>query len=107
MAEIATRLPRAFYARDTLAVAADLIGMHLVHAAPRGLRIARIVETEAYQGPQDLAAHSARGRRTARTEVMFGAAGLAYVYFIYGLHFCVNAVTGRGAAVLIRALEPL
>jgi DNA-3-methyladenine glycosylase len=107
---IGRKLPRAFYARDTREVAADLIGMHLVHAAPRGLRIARIVETEAYQGPEDLAAHSARGRRTARTEVMFGAPGHAYVYLIYGFWNCINVVTreaGVPHAVLLRAAEPV
>jgi DNA-3-methyladenine glycosylase len=104
------RLPRSFYARDTLAVAADLIGMHLVHASSAGLRVARIVETEAYQGPEDLAAHSARGRRTARTEIMFGPAGHAYVYFIYGVWNCMNVVTreaGVPHAVLLRAGEPV
>jgi DNA-3-methyladenine glycosylase len=110
MTDVGRKLPRAFYARDTLEVAADLIGMHLVHAAPRGLRIARIVETEAYQGPEDLAAHSARGRRTARTEGMFGAPGHAYVYLIYGFWNCLNVVTreaGVPHAVLLRAAEPV
>lgn len=110
MTSAGRRLPRSFYARDTLAVAADLIGMHLVHATAAGLRIARIVETEAYQGPEDLAAHSARGRRTARTEIMFGPAGHAYVYFIYGFWNCMNVVTqktGVPHAVLLRAAEPV
>jgi DNA-3-methyladenine glycosylase len=104
------RLPREFYARRTLKVARELIGMHLVHRDGRQLRVGRIVETEAYQGPHDLAAHSARGRRTARTEVMFGPAGHAYVYLIYGVWSCLNVVTeieGRPQAVLIRALEPV
>ena len=103
------RLPRAFFERSTLAVARSLIGVHLVHDDGTRLRRGRIVETEAYQGPRDLAAHSARGR-TPRTEVMFGPPGHAYVYFIYGFWNCLNVVTGRPGvphAVLLRALEPL
>jgi DNA-3-methyladenine glycosylase len=104
------RLPRSFYARDSVAVARELLGMQLVIRQPQGLKVGRIVETEAYQGPEDLAAHSAGGRRTARTEVMFGAAGFAYVYLIYGMWHCLNVVTAtRGVphAVLLRALEPV
>ncbi len=105
----AAKLPREFYARSTLVVARQLIGMHLVHADAGTRRVGRIVETEAYLGPQDLAAHSARGR-TRRNDVMFGPAGHAYVYFIYGFWNCVNVVTraaGVPHAVLIRALEPI
>ena len=107
---MAQRLPRTFYARDSLSVARDLLGQQLVIRHPAGLKVGRIVETEAYQGPEDLAAHSAGGRRTARTEVMYGAAGFAYVYLIYGMWNCLNVVTAtRGVphAVLLRALEPV
>jgi DNA-3-methyladenine glycosylase len=100
---------RSFFERGTLTVARALLGMHLVHDDGGTVRAGRIVETEAYLGPRDLAAHSARGR-TRRTEVMFGPPGHAYVYFIYGVWNCLNVVTGRAGvphAVLLRALEPL
>ncbi|GAC1553775.1 MAG: DNA-3-methyladenine glycosylase [Myxococcales bacterium] len=103
-------LPRAFYDRNAAWVAPALIGCLLVRKAGRGrVRIARIVETEAYVGEEDLACH-ARVGRTARTEVMYGRPGRAYVYLVYGLHHCLNAVCGPGAAanaVLIRAAEPV
>lgn len=105
-----TRPPRAFYARSSLDLAPDLIGLNLVRNDSGTLRIGRIVETEAYLGPDDLAAHSAGGRRTARTEVMFGPPGHAYVYFIYGVWNCLNVVAspvGVPHAVLLRALEPV
>ena len=103
------KLARAFFERSTLTVARALIGVHLVHDDGTCLRRGRIVETEAYQGPRDLAAHSARGR-TPRTEVMFGPPGHAYVFLIYGMHSCLNVVTspeGNAQAVLLRALEPI
>jgi len=103
------RLTRDFYARDTLQVARELIGMHLVHEDGSKQRVGRIVETEAYRGPEDLAAHSARGH-TPRTSVMFGPAGYAYVYLIYGVWNCLNVVTaheGEPHAVLLRALAPV
>lgn len=103
------KLTRAFYARDTITVAQELLGKYLVHVVHGAQRIGRIVEVEAYLGPQDRAAHSARGL-TERTKVMFGPPGHAYVYMIYGMHFCLNAVTereGHAAAVLFRAIEPI
>lgn len=104
-------LPPAFYARPAAEVARDLLGAVVESSIGGVLCSGRIVEVEAYTGPEDDASHAAaRIGRTARNEVMFGAPGLVYVYRIYGVHWCMNAVTdslGHPAAVLIRAAEPL
>jgi DNA-3-methyladenine glycosylase len=99
------KLPRSFYDRDTITVAKELLGKFLIH----GKRVGRIVEVEAYLGPHDQAAHSARGL-TERTKVMFGPPGYAYVYMVYGMYYCMNVVTereGHASAVLLRAIEPV
>jgi DNA-3-methyladenine glycosylase len=103
------KLPRSFYDRDPILVARELLGTHLVHVTAGVERIGRIIEVEAYLGPHDLAAHSAKGL-TDRTKVMFGPPGHAYVYLIYGMYCCLNVVTQPervASAVLLRALEPV
>ncbi|OGU04907.1 MAG: hypothetical protein A2W29_13050 [Gemmatimonadetes bacterium RBG_16_66_8] len=103
-------LPARFFARDTEEVAHDLIGC-VLETRTGGTRTAgRIVEVEAYVGPDDPAAHGYGWRRTARNDALYGPPGTCYVYFIYGAHWCANAVTERDgfpSAVLIRSLEPL
>jgi DNA-3-methyladenine glycosylase len=100
-------LPASFYRRDTEVVARDLLGCRLTRRLPDGsTRSVILVETEAYLGVNDRAAHTWNGRRTARVEPMWGEGGHAYVYFVYGMHFCLNVVTGRAGvpeAVLLRA----
>ncbi len=103
------KIPRAFYLQPTLDVARQLLGKHLVRKHEEGTTVGRVVETEAYIGPEDKACHASRGR-TPRTQIMFGNAGYAYVYLIYGFHHMLNIVTEAAdfpAAVLIRAVEPL
>ena len=103
------RLTKAFFERDALTVARDLIGCVFVHRLPRATLAVRLVETEAYRGEQDPGSHGFRGM-TPRTRTMFGPPGRLYVYFTYGMHWCVNVVCGPEGtceAVLLRAGEPL
>lgn len=109
MVATSPRLRREFFARDPVVLARDLLGRVLFYKTPEGLLAGRIVETEAYTGKADPASHAFRGR-TARNAVMFGPAGHAYVYFTYGMHYCLNVtaeIPGTAGAVLLRALEPL
>ncbi|SHI15998.1 DNA-3-methyladenine glycosylase [Sporobacter termitidis DSM 10068] len=102
-------LPREFYERDTLTVARELLGQVLVRETPEGTVRGSIVETEAYLGPRDDAAHSYKGK-SERVRVQYGPAGCAYIYMIYGMHYCLNITSGPPGVpevVLIRALEPL
>src|SRR5512134_626870 len=103
-------LQRSFYEQDTIIVAKDLLGKILVRESSQGTTAGRIIETEAYRGPEDQASHSYANHRTVRNDIMFGQKGHAYVYFIYGLYYCFNitagSVLGKPEAVLIRSLEP-
>jgi DNA-3-methyladenine glycosylase len=102
------KIKKSFYNRNTLKVAQDLLGKFLVRKIGKKTIVGKIVETEGYVGPSDLASHASRGK-TARTAPMFGPPGHAYVYLVYGLNYCFNTVTEKEnypAAVLIRALEP-
>jgi DNA-3-methyladenine glycosylase len=104
-----TLLGRDFFARPTLSVARDMVGQLLVREVEGQRLVGRIVETEAYIGPEDTACHASKGR-TPRTEVMFGPPGHAYIYLVYGMHHMLNLITeavGFPAAVLVRAIEPL
>lgn len=103
-------LPPSFYARSALETAPLLLGQTLVRETEEGEIRCRIVETESYGGIEDKGSHAYGGRRTARTEIMFAEGGAAYIYLIYGMHHCLNVVTGPRddpQAVLIRAVEPL
>ena len=106
---LAAPLPLSFYDRETEVVARELLGAILRFDSPHGVASGRIVETEAYLGEHDEACHAVVGE-TERTRCLYGSPGTAYVYFIYGIHWCFNAVTreaGLPSAVLVRALEPL
>ena len=104
-------LRREFYERETLTVSRELLGKFLVHETEEGTTIGKIVETEAYKGPEDKASHAYKNRRTHRTEVQYGPKRLAYIYQIYGMYFCFDFTSGRFAgkpeAILVRALEPV
>ncbi|WP_310552074.1 DNA-3-methyladenine glycosylase [Paenibacillus glufosinatiresistens] len=103
-------LPSALFAAPALLAAPLLLGQILIRQTGNGEIACRIVETESYGGAEDLGSHAAGGRRTARTEIMFHAGGVAYIYLIYGMHHCLNVVTGQAddpQAVLIRAVQPL
>src|SRR3954447_1948665 len=104
------KLPRAFYLQDTVTVARALLGCVLWRRIRRELLAARIVECEAYLGANDSASHARRGLRSARNESMYLDGGRAYVYFTYGMHWCLNVVTQEAdtaEAVLLRAAQPL
>lgn len=102
-------LSREFYCQDGHTVAKGLLGQILVHETPEGKTAGKIVEVEAYMGAVDKAAHSYKGR-SSRTEIQYGPGGFAYIYFIYGMYYCMNVVANqpeKPEAILIRALEPV
>ena len=104
------KLAREFYVRDAVTLAHDLLGKILVHESGEGMTSGIIVETEAYVGPKDKAAHTYSSKRTSRTEIVFGDGGYAYVYLVYGMYHCFNVtanVAGKPECVLVRALQPL
>lgn len=103
------RVTPDFFKQPTLELAISLLGMELVHKTEQGTAAGIIVEVEVYMGPEDKGAHSYGGKKTRRTEVMFGPPGHAYVYLIYGMYYCFNVVSGppgKPEAILVRALEP-
>jgi len=104
-------LKRKFYERDSLSVAKDLLGKFFVHATKEGTVIGKIVEVEAYLGPEDRASHAYNNHRSERTEIQFGSKGHAYIYQIYGMYFCFDVTSGKSVgkpeAILVRALEPV
>jgi len=104
-------LDRAFYERNAFAVARELLGKVLVRETEKGVTSGRIVETEAYIGPEDMASHAYKSLRTRRTEVQYGPKGHAYIYFVYGMYYCLNVTSGgifgKPEVILIRAVEPI
>ncbi|SFO36531.1 DNA-3-methyladenine glycosylase [Anaerocolumna aminovalerica] len=104
------KVTRDFYQRSAVEVAKDLLGLVLVHETKEGITKGIIVETEAYMGPKDAAAHSYKNIRSQRTEIQYGEGGYAYIYLIYGMYYCMNIVTNKEEipeVVLLRALEPV
>ena len=104
------KLERSFYERETLTIAKELLGCILVHITPEGSSKGRIVETEAYMGPEDKGAHSYKGRHTPRMDPLYKTGGFAYVYQLHGYNYCINVVTQKEdipQAVLIRGVEPV
>lgn len=106
----AIKVKRGFYQRNALEVAPELLGLILVHKSSEGITKGKIVEVEAYLGTIDAAAHSYKNIRSPRTTIQYGVGGYAYIYLIYGMHYCMNIVTNKvnvPEVVLIRALEPV